>query len=520
MQTQCVRLFAACNPLQCLSNVNIAGEAHAGLSVAITKRILNHGGHEEHGGSRETKYRKREMDSADSIATSIQSFLRFEFSVNSVVETVLVPIHVPVVSFLKVSSTTNRWRRIRRSKSMSVSDHKSTQPDFTPGYYVGRKKWATCGLVLMVSVLAIGVYCWPEVPVLLPAGVSETAYNEAKLEFVELYHREPNEADVMMTLAEAAVRNDEPEMAVACFERVPSEHIRYGASARLQEAEVLLRSNHADRAEASFRTFLQLADAQNAYPQDDVRLARDWLVFLLAVELRFEDRKAILHQIIQDRQFDAYDAKQFYFPTLLIWQSTLGSSRLRDFLEQAPTSRPLLIAQARYLVGEGKLDAADELLKSLRQQYPDDPDVTAASLECFYEQVNWKEFDTILSAAPAYRDDEPWLLTQMRAEFAAHSQDWTTAETCFRQVLKVDPANPTCHMGLAKALYGLGRTEERKVIQQRSLTLARIRVNLSAVDNTSATAARALAQDARKIQMLDAAESFEYLAEQMERGAR
>ena len=88
--------------------MNIAGEAHAGLSVAITKRILNHGGHEEHGGNRETKYRKREMDSADSIATSIQSFLRSEFSVfsvNSVVETVLVPIRVPVVSFLKVSNT-------------------------------------------------------------------------------------------------------------------------------------------------------------------------------------------------------------------------------------------------------------------------------------------------------------------------------------------------------------------------------------------------------------------------------
>jgi hypothetical protein len=75
-------------------------------------------------------------------------------------------------------------------------------------------------------------------------------------------------------------------------------------------------------------------------------------------------------------------------------------------------------------------------------------------------------------------------------------------------------------MGLAKALNGPGRTDERKAIQQRSLTLARIRVNLSAVDNTSATAARALAQDARKIQMLEAAESFEYLAEQMERGAR
>ncbi len=403
---------------------------------------------------------------------------------------------------------------------MSLADNKSTQPDFTPRRHAGRKKWVACGLVLTVSMLAIGVYYWPKDPVPLPAGVSLTAYDEAEREFVELFHREPNEADVMMTLAETAVRNDEPDVAVACFARVPSEHIRYGASARLQEAEILLRSNSADRAEASFRAFLQLAEAQDAFPQEDVTLARDWLVFLLAVELRFEDRKAILQQMIQDRQFDVYDAKQFYFPTLLIWQSTLGSSRLREFLEQAPHSRLLLIAQARYLVGEGKIDAANQVLKSLRQQYPGDLAVIAASLECFYEQVNWKQFDTVLSVTPAYRDDEPWLLTQMRAEIAAHSQDWTTAETYFRHALKVDPANSACHMGLAKALQGLGKTEERKAIQERSLTMARIRVNMAAVDNKSAAAARALAQDARLLQMNDAAASFEFLAEQMERGAR
>ncbi|MEJ7591349.1 MAG: hypothetical protein WKF77_07355 [Planctomycetaceae bacterium] len=381
-------------------------------------------------------------------------------------------------------------------------------------------QWVAGGLVLTVGVLAIGVFCWPEDAVTLPAGVSLIAYEEAERELIDLFHREPNEVDVMMTLAEAAVRNDELDVAIGCFARIPSEHKRYGASARLQEAQVLLRSSHAEQAEASFRAFLHLAVANPAYPQEHVRLARDWLVFLLAVEIRFEDRKAILQQMIQDRQFDAYDAKQYYFPTLLIWQSTLGSSRLREFLEQTPASRLLLIAQARYLVGEGKLDAAGQVLKSLRTQYPGDVAVFAASLECFYEQASWEQFETILSAATAYRDDEPWLLTQMRAEFAAHSQDWTTAETYFRQVLKADPANPVCHMGLAKALNGLGKTEERKVIQERSLTLARIRVNLSAVDNTSATAARALAQDARKLQMFDAAESFEYLAEQMERGAR
>ena len=403
---------------------------------------------------------------------------------------------------------------------MIVADNKSTQPDFTSGHNASRRKWLACGLVLTVGVFAMSLYYWMEDPVTLPAGVSLAACQEAEREFVELFHRQPNAVDVMMTLAETAVRRNEPEMAVACFARVPSEHLRYGASARLQEAEILIRGNKADRAEASFRAFLQLAEAQDSYSPEDLRLARDWLVFLLAVELRFEDRKAVLQQMIRDRQFDVYDAKQYYFPTLLIWHSTLGSNRLRKFLEQAPTNRLLRIAQARYLVGEGQIDAAGEVLKSLRLQYPGDVAVIAASLECFYEQVNWQQFGAILSAAPAYRDDEPWLLTQMRAEFAAHSKDWTTAERHFRQVLTVDPANPACHMGLAKALNGLGKTEERKAIQERSLILARIRVNLAAVDNKSAVAARTLAQEARLLEMNDAAASFEFLAEQMERGAR
>ncbi len=403
---------------------------------------------------------------------------------------------------------------------MNVADLPTTQSDLKSQPSFVKKKWGVCAFAFLVVAAAFGVFCWPDNSVTLPASVSPAEYRAARLKFVELFHREPNDADLMMLLGETAVQNEQLDRAVDCFSRVPSDNTRYGASARLQEAQVLLRNNDAGKAEASFRTFLELADARRSIPQEQLKVARDWLVFLMAVELRFEDRKAILHQMIQDRQFDAYDAKQYYFPTLLIWQSSLGSSRLRNFLEQTPTSRLLLIAQARYLVGEGKPDAADELLKSLRQQYPDDPRVTAASLECFYEKANWKEFEAILSAAPAFRDDEPWLLTQMRAEFAAHSHDWPAAETYFRKVLKADPANPVCHMGLAKALNGPGRTDERKVIQQRSLTLARIRVNLSAVDNTSATAARALAQDARKIQMLEAAESFEYLAEQMERGAR
>ena len=74
-------------------------------------------------------------------------------------------------------------------------------------------------------------------------------------------------------------------------------------------------------------------------------------------------------------------------------------------------------------------------------------------------------------------------------------------------------------MGLAKALNGLGRTDELKIVRERSLILAKIRVQLSAVNHSSAGEARTLAQHARKLEMTDAAESFELLARHIERGA-
>ena len=70
---------------------NLSFHARAGTSVVITNRILNHGGHGEHGGNRGKADRQNENDNAVSTATRIESYLPSEFSVffvNSVVETI------------------------------------------------------------------------------------------------------------------------------------------------------------------------------------------------------------------------------------------------------------------------------------------------------------------------------------------------------------------------------------------------------------------------------------------------
>jgi len=403
---------------------------------------------------------------------------------------------------------------------MSEFDATSKRSDLPPRTLTGKYKYGLPGLVCLAIVVAFATTKLRKDVINLPEGVSQAAAEEMRREYVELFHREPDEADLMMALAETAVRNKQPDVAISCFERIPSDHIRYGTSARFQEAQVLLRANRVEKAEASFREFLTLQENRPGVKREHIRTARAWLAFLMTIELRFEDRNLILQQMIQNGEFDVYDAKQLYFPSLSANYSTQISSRLGDFLEQAPTCRSLLIAQARYLVRQGKLNAADHLLESLRLQYPTDSESIAATLECLFEMVDWKRFESVISDAPNFKPDEPWLLTQMRAEFARFSRDWPTAEMYFRKVLESDPANPACHMGLASALQSLGKTEERKKIQERSLILAKIRVYLSAVDQNSPGGSRALARDAKSMGMFEAAQSFELLADRIERGAR
>lgn len=403
---------------------------------------------------------------------------------------------------------------------MRELDATSKKSDLHPRTLTGKYKYGLLGLVCLAIVLAFAIRMLRKDVINLPESVSQAALDETHQEFVELFHREPDEADLLMALAETAVRNEQPDVAIDCFNRIPSDHIRYGMNARFQEAEVLLRANRVEKAAACFREFLTLQENRPSLDRKYVRKARAWLVFMLTIQLRFEERKLILQQMIQNDEFDVYDAKQLYFPSLSANYSIQSSNRLGDFLEQAPTCRPLLIAQARYLVKQGKLFSADQLLHSLQLQYPTDSETIAATLECLFEMVDWKRFESLISAAPDFRPDEPWLLTQMRAEYARYLKDWPTAEKFFRKVLESDPANPACHMGLASVLYDLEKTGERKVIQERSVILAKIQVYLSAVDQNSPGGSRALARDAKSIGMDEAEQTFELLADRVERGVR
>jgi predicted Zn-dependent protease len=348
----------------------------------------------------------------------------------------------------------------------------------------------------------------------LPPAVTQQQYDAALKDFRGLFRKEPTHDDALMLIAETAIRREQWDKAVNCLQEIPSTHETYGLSARLQEGQVLLKLNRAIEAEESFREYLSAAETKKD-SITNLTAARQWLAFLYSVELRFEERRKVLLELAESGTINIYEAKQLYFPTLLIWHSNLGSERLQQFLEHNPDDLRLRIAKARYLTYEGKPETALSQLTALAVEHPNDPDLLAAQLEALHELARDQELTRLLADAPARSDDEPWLLTQMRAEGALRAQEWTIAEACFKAVLKSDGANPAAHMGLARALSEQGKLEESRKVQERSLRLAKIRVSLSEVNRVSAGAALELADHADVLEMTDAAAAFRQMAKTM-----
>lgn len=349
----------------------------------------------------------------------------------------------------------------------------------------------------------------------IPPGVSNQDYDEASAEFRRQFDRDADYFDVLMTLAEIATRKKDFEKAISFYQRIPPEHVRYGRSARYAEGLLLAQTDQVQRAEDSFSWFLKALDIGIPLSDREVAHARRWLSLIYSVELRPEERHKVLKALVQDDQADVHDAKQYYFESLLIWQSAFGSGRIRDFLKLDPMNRHLRNAEARYLTGQGQLEEARRRLTTLHLEDPMDLRTVAFLLECAFEMNDWSAFSTVLSETSEFKDNEPWLLTQLRGQWALHQKAWPEAEKYFRHILEIDPPNATCLMGLTRALGGQGKKAESEALMQRSLWIAKLRVSLAAISVDNAKAARKVASLSRQIGMEDAATIFDRFASQM-----
>jgi predicted Zn-dependent protease len=380
---------------------------------------------------------------------------------------------------------------------------------------------------LVLLLVVAGTLVWLSVPggLEIPSSVTSEDVQRAQQDFRRLEQREPDAAELLLMLAENVARRGRVAVAVECVERIPVLDERSGLRSRLLLAQYCLRLNEADRAERAVRELLLAAGRGGAGAgagevADQVRTARELLVFLLSLQFRFEERQAVLRELRLGGLLEPLLTKQLYFPSLVAWRTPQQNERLQRFLRESPEDGRLVAAHGRYLLGSGAVEEARRLLDTAVGLSPGDVGVLSAALECRFEEQDLAGFRDLLDVCPGYAEGEPWLLTQMRGEAAALQGDWSGSARYFELLLSADDTNPLYCQGLARAYGGLDQQDQRLKLQQRALQLAELRLTLGEAELKNPGALRAASQAASGLGLKAAAYDLEQLALVGERSMR
>lgn len=378
-------------------------------------------------------------------------------------------------------------------------------------------------LVCLLAVVAAGVviFIWIRNRLdELPPGVTKSDYKRAAISYRSKYNKSPSRMDVLSYLGESSVARGDLELAANCFRAIPISHEQYGLSAKVQLGQILIKLDRAGEAEAALREFLAAAREASQVRTEDHIAALQWLKYLMSVELRLEDRAVFLARLHELGKASLFDSKQYYFPHLLLWETVKGREELRSFLEQTPEDLRLLIAEGRYLTGEGELEQARIHLEKLRERVPEDLDCLAALLECHYERNDWDSFQQVLQKLPPEPQAESRLLMLMRGEFALHQENWQAAVVQFEKLLAEEPAHVTACLGLSQAYGRLGQRDKSRLFQERTRVLSLIRPRLVDVTESNPMACEKLADLCESIAYREAAAAFRQHAQRIRENAQ
>lgn len=345
---------------------------------------------------------------------------------------------------------------------------------------------------------------------------SNSRIQEAK-EWLSSNHgiNDPSELDVLMAAGGLAMEKQEYEYAIECFRQVPTDHVRFGLTARFEQAMSFLNLNRAQAAEDALREYLAYARKAPLVEPAQVADAFKWLTYLLSVQLRLEEREPLLREQHEIGLADPLDSKQLYFPNLLLLNSPRGRTRLQQFIEEDSSNLSLQIALLHYKVLSGEFEAAINGLRELLKKSNENLVILGVLAEAYFESDRTEEFMQLLRGLPEYHPTEPRLLTRMRGELALLEDRWQEAADFFSSVLDAEPSNSPSQMGLAMAYQEMGQSEKHRTALQRASVLAKIRVNLGNVQSDAEAACLELAQHCRDIGMVDAAAIFDNHAERI-----
>ena len=312
----------------------------------------------------------------------------------------------------------------------------------------------------------------------LPPGIERDEYRQTLSELRGQDDKFPTHEAVLCQLGEKAAGAGRWEAALGCFDQIPAHDPRYGHVTFYEKGQILIQLQRLAEAEANLREFLRLEQRAPQMLREYTVVTKQYLSYLLAVELRFEERQQLLTEMIQRGEAQTFEVLAWCFPTLLEWNSPHAAWRVEQAWQSDATNVRLGVALARYRIGQGRLPESREILARCLELSPQDRDAQAALLAYQFEQSAWNEMAPIIAALPPIQDSDPWLLLKMRGHFCEHQLQYPAAIDAYRRALKVDPASAESQLGLARALAATGAKDENQQALAVSQGLARIQNKL------------------------------------------
>ncbi len=340
-------------------------------------------------------------------------------------------------------------------------------------FWFGLGAFGLCAVTLLLTWYVLADRVPP-----LPVGIDRDEYRQTLRELRGQGSQVPDHEAVLCQLGEKAAGAGRWEAAFRCFDQIPAQHPRYGHLVVYEKGQILIQQQRLTEAEANLREFLRLEQLAPQMKREYSVVTKQYLSYLLAVELRFEERQQLLSEMIQRGEAQTFEVLAWCFPTLLEWNSPHAAWRVEQAWQIDPAKVRLGVALARYRIGQGRLQESRLILARCLELSPHDLDAKAALFAYHLEQNAWSEMALLIADLPPIQDSEPWLLLKMRGHFHEHQQRYPEAIDCYRRALRVDPASAESQLGLARALAATGAEHENQKALAASQGLARIQNRL------------------------------------------
>lgn len=325
----------------------------------------------------------------------------------------------------------------------------------------------------------------------LPAGVSASEFARVAQKLRRSRSQEPARTDVLFQLGLEHASHQQWESAASLFAIVSAENHRDSRQARYLQAQSVLQQDRLRESERLFRDYLADVPAPGSAPWRSAPSPADriqalhYLSYLLGVELRFDERRELLAELIEQGDADLFDTLARHFQSLMEWNNTHAVERLERACKSSPEDWQLQAVLARYWIAQGKLDQASRRLQTCRERLPHDLEIAAACLTCLEEQSDADGYARLAAELPPVTDADPVSLLRHRGQFALRQERLPEAENYFQRALARDPAQVGCRLGLGQVLLELNLPDRRKQELAVAQKLARIQNRLGWAASTT-----------------------------------